>query len=834
MENPDNNNSNPEDQAGELNQPSTDDINAVDAETAIKEEPIIEEGPDFFERLGNKAIWFALGLAACIILYVYKDFIFLQNTLLFKDIGSDSVNETWPAFIYLSDQLSKNGITFWSHQFGMGDTVYQYYTDPFNLVVLLFDKSNIAYVFVFQQIISILITVIITFYYLKELGLKSFSCIFGSLVYSFSGFLILGSCGWYLAPQALYFMLSLFAIERYLKNNSLWLICFAAFLLACNSAFYGIQVFAFSFFYLFIRLLEIDGINRFFRIIILRQFWFSILFILGFLIAGFIFINYLDLVLTSGRALNTKQTSTFATSNPFALVSSNELQSIIARFFSNDLLGTSLEYKGWMNYFESPLIYMGLITVILFVYGSIKGYGKSLLINRVLLFIVLVSFAFPYIRYAFWGFQLNYFRVFSFFLAFILFFISIRTFDKVIIERSINRNYILLIGFLIAIILFTNTVIMQSNIENTVRNKVFLFLFVYLLLFYLIDLKKSIVEIKYALLVVLCIEIGTLTDITVNNRSLVTSTDLNSKVGYNDETNDAINYLNKIDKNYYRIIKMYSSGGAVHLSLNDALIQNFMGVVSYSQFQKKGYLGFLELNGLFDNKNSDELKWSSKIISKVRVCSFAAGKYFLDKPPLNNFDTLFIKPIFKVSNTVVLKNELALPLFYLQDNIINETDIRKIQPNKRINILYFAAVVKNSDALDLPILRNLNDTLFDNKNNLRDRANYLNSNPIIISKFIPDLIELEVNATKNTLMCSSIPEHDGWLIMVDGKPAVKTIVNGGLIGLKVSTGKHNVVMKFSPPKLKFSILVSLLSLIVVVLIIILNFKFKLCKNLFKN
>lgn len=81
MENPDNNNSNPEEQAFELNQPSTDDVSSTDAETAIKEEPIIEEGPDFFERLGNKAIWLALGLSACIAFYVYKDFLLFEKVL---------------------------------------------------------------------------------------------------------------------------------------------------------------------------------------------------------------------------------------------------------------------------------------------------------------------------------------------------------------------------------------------------------------------------------------------------------------------------------------------------------------------------------------------------------------------------------------------------------------------------------------------------------------------------------------------------------------------------------------------------------------------------------
>ena len=828
MENPDNNNSNLEDQAAELNQPSTDDVNSTDAETAIKEEPIIEEGPDFFERLGNKAIWCALGLAACVILYVYKDFIFLENTLLFKDIGSDSVNETWPFFSHLADNVRKYGIIYWSHQFGMGDTMYLFYGDLFNWFVIFFGKENVPFSIVFSQIIAIILTVLFSYKYLKELGMSNFTSVFGSLIFSFSGYAILGSSGWFMAQQTLYFIFCLYSTENFIKGKKILLLCLSSFILSSYNAILAIQIFGFLSAYVLIRQIETNGLKK----IIMRQLLFSFLFILGFLVAGIFVFNYLDLVLTSGRASINSNSTNFSDSNPFKLLPTSELISIISRFFSNDLLGSGTEYRGWMNYLESPLLYIGLITVILPFSNLVKG--KNVLVNRLLLLFVIAALCFPFLRYAFWGFQLNYFRIFSFFLAFILFFISIRTLDSVIKQRIINKMFLLFIGIIFCIILYTDIVIPQSIIENTVRNKVFLFLVCYLVLLYLIDLKKSITEIKYALLILLCIEIGTLSDITVNNRSHVTSQDINAKVGYNDETNEAIKYLNKIDKSNYRIIKMYSSGGAIHLSLNDGLIQNFVGVISYSAFQKKGYLGFLEINGLFDEEKSEDLKWSSKILSNFRVCSFAGGKYFLDKPPLNNFDTLFIKPIFKVSNTVVLKNELALPLFYLQDKIISETDLRRIQPNKRINRLYFAAAVKNTKALDLPILSNFNDTLVDNKNNLLDRANYLNSNPVIISKFIPDLVELEVNAANNSLLCSSIPDHDGWSIMVDGQSAEKTIINGGLIGLKVNNGRHHIVMKFSPPKLKFSILVSLLSLLVLIIIVILNSKFKLLKKIFKN
>ena len=54
----------------------------------------------------------------------------------------------------------------------------------------------------------------------------------------------------------------------------------------------------------------------------------------------------------------------YSAESPLALVSRNEGLSVLARLFSNDLLGAGSDYKGFSNYLEGPTLYIGLIVLI--------------------------------------------------------------------------------------------------------------------------------------------------------------------------------------------------------------------------------------------------------------------------------------------------------------------------------------------------------------------------------------------------------------------------------------------------------------------------------------
>lgn len=772
-----------------------------------------QDSTDFFESLGNKAIYVAMGLAFLMILYVYWDFITLKKAFLFKDIGSDSINETWPLLYHLSDQFYKNGIIFWSHHFGMGDTFYQYYGDPFTMLIILCGKNNVQFATGYMQMLAILLTVYFGFRYLKLLKLKNFTAIFGSLILGFSGYIVLTSSGWLMAPQFFYFTLGLYAVEAFLNQKKVLPIAITALLLGTHNAIIGIQIFAFLSFYFLIRQIELNELKIALKSTLVKQAIFSVFFLLGFLTAGVFIINYMDLVLTSGRAEMTSATSSLKDESLFALMPGVEFSSLMSRFFSNDLLGSGTNFKGWMNYLESPLTYFGLIPFILSFYGLFIGDKKELKIHRFLFILVFIGFAFPYVRYAFWGFQLNYFRIYSMFLAFFLFFIGIRTFDRILIEQEIKKLFLYIAIPVIAIILFGNTVIPKALINTTVRGMVFGLIIVYGVLLFLLSKNKSIKELQITFLVLLVLELSMFTNKTVNNRTHLSTKELHTKTGYFDYTVDAMDYLRQTDPGYYRIAKLYASGPAIHGSLNDGLIQDFMGLVSYSQFQKKGYLGFQDLAGFFNKADQNELKWSYKLTSDLNFAAFAGAKYVLYKQPFQ-YDTMFLKPVKTFNNNEygILRSTLAVPLFYLQNRAIGKTEMMALPPEKRRLMMFYNVTLNDEDLNKLSHAPAKTDSSMYRIDTLLQQVKHLNAPGVNITEFKPDRIKLSTESQGTAIFCSSIPDHYGWKVKVDGQDVPKLIVNGGLIGCELPPGKHTVELNYVPVKLKAGIIVSLVSL----------------------
>ena len=782
---------------------------------------------DFFENLGNKAIWFALGIATLIVLYVYWDFITLKKAFLFKDIGSDSINEAWPLFYHLADQWTKNGIIYWSHNFGLGDTLFQFYGDPFNFIMIMSGKENFPVSSVLCQIMAILLTVVFSFKHLKLLKLNNFTAIFGSLTFAFSGYIILTSSGWLMAPQFFYFTLGLYAVEAFLNNKKVLPIVITAILLGFYNAIIGIQIFMFLSFYFLIRQIELNQFKMVIKSILTKQVVFTIVFVLGFLVAGLCVLNYLDLVLTSGRALITSKNTSLSSTSLFTLMPGDELSSLIARSFSNDLLGSGANYKGWMNYLESPLTYVGLVPLLLSFYGVFYGEKNDVKMHRFLLILVIVGFAFPYIRYAFWGFQLNYFRIYSMFLGFFLFFIGIRTFNKIIVDQFISKKFIYISFVIVLIILFGNNVIPKELINNSVRMIVFLLIVSYYVLWFFISKERSLKEIKFAFIILLVLELTLFTNKTVNNRVHITGKELKQKVGFFDTTVDELSYLKTSDPGNYRIAKMYFSGPAMHGSLNDALIQDYMGLVSYSQFQKKGYLDFLTLAGMFNQEDPNELKWSSKLLNDLNLAGFLGTKYILYKQPYN-YDSTFLKRVKTFGDYGILKNSLYVPLFFTQQRAISKTEMMKRPDNLRRLMFFYDVAVDDAEVANYAPAKT--DSSMFRIDTLLKQVAYLNKGDVIVDEFKPNQIKLTANVTGNSIICSSIPNHDGWKVFMDEKPVDKLIINGGLIGIKATSGKHQVRLAFEPPKLKTGKMVSLIAIVSLLLLLIVELKFKFIRK----
>jgi hypothetical protein len=68
----------------------------------------------------------ALITLALIVLWVfiYQHFIFGDGTLLYKDVGVDSINIYYPRYVLVSNYIHHGGIPSWSFRVGMGQNIF--------------------------------------------------------------------------------------------------------------------------------------------------------------------------------------------------------------------------------------------------------------------------------------------------------------------------------------------------------------------------------------------------------------------------------------------------------------------------------------------------------------------------------------------------------------------------------------------------------------------------------------------------------------------------------------------------------------------------------------
>ena len=147
-------------------------------------------------------------------------------------------------------------------------------------------------------------------------------------------------------------------------------------------------------------------------------------------------------------------------------------------------------------------------------------------------------------------------------------------------------------------------------INTTLKYIISGFLLVYAGILYLMRFDGLKKYLKPALIIVLCIEVGSLSSVTVNHRKTITREQFESKKGYNDESVDAIQYIKAHDTGFYRINKVFSSTLAEHDSINDAMIQGFYGTPSYSSFNKQEYIDFLTATEVINQGDERQTRWS--------------------------------------------------------------------------------------------------------------------------------------------------------------------------------------------------------------------------------
>jgi uncharacterized membrane protein YfhO len=777
--------------------------------TALSEKPPEDAAnpANSFENLLNRyGLYIFLFLLILAALLVFKDFLLLNKLYLYKDIGSDSININYPGMFHVAEYLRTIGIPMWSFNQGMGQNIFPgSISDPFSLILMLIGGNRLAYGIAYMELCKIICAGLLFFLFLNKRGLTIYAAILGGFLYSFSGFVVLGSCWNIFSTEAIYFALLLYSFEKLYQDKKWVLFPVSVSLIAINQPF---DLFLFGLFmaiYVLFRLSEDDNFNLkpaadiFLKIIGLGA--------LGVAISSFFTIADIIQMLQSPRVGGDASYFGRLISKPILGFEGEEygpryFLTVVMRFFSSDMLGTGSNFKGWYNYLEAPLFYCGLINLLLlpqvFQFLDLRKKISYLL----LLAVFVIPVIFPFFRYCFWGFTGDYYRLFSLFVVFVLLLTSLRALSC--IDKNGKINLFLLITSLAVLLIvlyfpyksIDNTAVVNRKLQVVAA----VFLIIYTFLICLLKFRKTRPFVQPLLLAAVLVELVYFSGITVNDRPVVTGVENRQKVGYNDYTIDAVNYLNTRDKSFFRVNKNYGSGLAIHRSINDAKVQNFNGTPSYNSFNQPSYIRFLEEMNIIDGSVEAQTRWAPGVSGALLLHAMASVKYSLVKKNASGFLAFGYDSIYCAGDVKILQNRYFLPLGYTYDKFVRLIDFRKLVPEDRWIIINKACVIDDSNctAKGIPEFRVPNIRENYSLNEFAIDIAALKRDTLTITRQTQNNVSGIISINNTKMLFFSIPFDNGWSAIVDGRKVKPILANIGFTGLLLEKGEHHVDLTFRP------------------------------------
>ncbi|MCC6182563.1 MAG: YfhO family protein [Bacteroidia bacterium] len=786
-----------------------------------KQNPSLNQEQSIYDKyINGKELYFLMGLVLLSCYIIFSDFIHLKKIYLFKDIGSDTINMYHPLLIHLSEYIKQEGVPGWSFSQGMGQNVFPLWLgDFFSNFIMLFDKGTIPKVIVYMELLKIILCALIFFKYLQELKVTGFASLIGALLYAFTGYVILGGTWIIFSTEAVYVAVLLLGVESWLNRGKWFLLLLGITLIGFLQPFYLYSYTIFLIGYIIIRYNDIhEGDWKGFIMFSFKTIGIAIV---GVGITAYQLLPDVLMLLESPRVGGEASLSARLKAQPMFDLADDILRfTTTYRAFGSDMLGVGSNFKGWQNYLEAPLFYCGILGLVTFPHVFSSLTRKQKLFYGFLTFAFVLPILFPFFRYAFWAFSGDYFRTFSLIIIIFILFYTVKAISFIEKKHEVNKIVLIVTGLFLLFLLYTPATQFKSAIDTGLRSFVTGLIFAYSGFIYMLSSKTSLKQLAKVAIIATCfIEVNYFSSISINKRVAMFNSELTSKVGYNDYTIDAVNYLKGIDKSFYRINKDYLSGLAIHGSINDAKAQGFYGTPSYHSFNQKNYIKFLGDLNVIDPKDENATRWAKGLGDRPILFSLASGKYWLSKRVDGSVKSMGFDSIAKFGDVTVYKNRFALPFGFTYDKGISEDEFKKMSPTQKDFCLLRACVVDNENKVDFEKIKSFNiaDTAapmtFDN---YLSYVNNLKVDEFKISSFTENNIKGSISVNETKVLFFSIPFDEGWHATLNGTDTKLYRVNAGLTGLLIQKGLNEVTLSFEPRLKEKGKIISILSVIVLI------------------
>ena len=747
---------------------------------------------------------------------IFRNFLFGDQVLLYKDIGSDSVNDYYPWFVHLSQYVRSEGLPSWSFYVGMGQDISCFAGYLILEPVCWLTKELIAPALVYQHLAKVVITGLLFFRFLQLRQLNPIAALLGSLLLSFSAYMCMGSCWYPLADDVLCFTALLLAVEETITFGRWFLLALTVALIGLIDSFHLYLCALFLVLYVPARFFGRYGWQP--RPILRGCFLLTGPALLGAGLGAVVTIPNLYTILNSPRGSgSTSFVSTLSAFPIFGFESQLHYITATLRPFSNDLLGTADNFRGWNNYLEAPMTYCGLLCLILVPQAFVGASRRHKTIYSLFLAGILLTTVFPWFRFFFWLFQGDYYRALSLFSILGLITLSMIAFSRYI-DGRLNLWLLAATALVVVGVLFLPLAALQSAMDPRLKKSVAILLILYTLL---LAGGRLIRWPQILALVIVALATGELVlfdRVTVSSRSSVNKEELAARVGYNDDTVDALRDIKADDKSsFFRLTKTRPSGPSIVPSLNDAMVFSYYGTPSYGSFNNINYINFLVAVDQIPPNSERETRWSVGLLDNSLLSLFAGEKYALvdDPQPFQMAQQYeFVK---RYEKDFLFRNARFLPLGLGFDRYIPEDIFLRLPPSEKPVALLYVVVLSNkneADKLGLTEASILDIEAAARNASLADIVSARRKSALELTSFSQTRIAGKVALERRAVLVLQTPFDRGWHALQDGRAATVVKVDVGLLGVALDAGEHKVELRYRNPYLAAGMAVSLASLLI--------------------
>lgn len=755
-------------------------------------------------------IFLMLSVVGFVCVGVFDQFLFGKKLLIFTDIGSDTLFSYYPFYYLLTNYLSNLQLPFWSFQLGIGTsvlTLYQFLYDPFSVIYYLGGVEYISRLIAWVFVIKIFCAAAFTYAYLRYLGIGIYSRTVASILFAFNGFLMVWGQHYFFASWVVFLPLLLYTIEIWFKTKR-WLplvLCLS--FMALNIAiFFQISVFC-GLYILFRMGMEWQALSRREWGITLVKF--GGIYALGLGISAVLWLPEYYLLKSSPRiGADLIHSLAEIFSNFGHLNTSDYYWSLLARIFSNNLQGIGLEYTGFINYYESIQLYVGILPLLLIpqLYSVFSSRAKvaasiALIITASLLIFpgfsqIMNGFQYPSYR---WGYNVIIFELL----------LAALVLDAMLKQQKINLSLLIVTAFVLFVCVASvnlNNHGLNIGSYKTIAVRSFEIIALiagYSLVLYFLIAEKNKLRMFSLLLLLLGTElIIEHRDSFVRRYVLEKGFEQKRDTYFFDYGYQAVQQLKSKDQSTYRVEK-----NNWFPSLNDSLIQGYFGLDSYNSLITPAYLNFLKEFGY--PGVATRVQWSS--LEHPYLSDLLSVKYHLTK----NTDALPRDVTYqdKYGDVLIYVRNGYLPFGFTYESFIDPAVFSQLNTVDRERALLQGAVLEEKPTMKLKEISHITFSESDEEFRTELKKDVLKAVEMNEDKVVGD-----IHIEDGKLLFLSIPFDAGWSAIVNGQKSELHKVNFGFTGLYLNQGDNRIELKYTPPYMKAGAAITALSLLMVVVL----------------